>query len=324
MHTEDNSKIKNFLFSKKGKEFLVFLFFVCLAGLFWLLQTLNEDYEKELNIGLEFTNVPSNVVITSDIPSEIKVTVKDKGFVLLSYSYGNTPSPVRINFDDYKNKGTSFRISSAEIRRQVIEKLQASTVLISIKPDNYDVVYTRGKAKRLPVRFAGDISAKQQYDVTNIHFNPDTITVYAPQNRLDTMQCVYISPVSYQELTDTLKVETELAHMSNVKTIPNKVNMEICVSQLTQKSLEVPIVPINVPEGKILRTFPAKVTVTFQTVLANYNRIKAEDFLIQVDYSEVQQSADSHCTPKLIGHPRSIKHVGLWPKEIDYLIEDKQ
>ena len=43
-------KTKDFLLSDKSREFFVFLFFFFVAGGFWLLQTLNNDYEAEFSI----------------------------------------------------------------------------------------------------------------------------------------------------------------------------------------------------------------------------------------------------------------------------------
>ena len=59
--------VKNFLFGFVNKEFLIFLFFLALSGTFWLLMTLNESYEKELKIPVYLTNIPKNVIITSQI-----------------------------------------------------------------------------------------------------------------------------------------------------------------------------------------------------------------------------------------------------------------
>ena len=42
--------IRNFLFSSANKEFLIFLFFLSLSGIFWLMMTLNETYEKEFKL----------------------------------------------------------------------------------------------------------------------------------------------------------------------------------------------------------------------------------------------------------------------------------
>ena len=40
--------IRSFLFSRANKEFLLFLFFLAISASFWLLMTLNENYEQEV------------------------------------------------------------------------------------------------------------------------------------------------------------------------------------------------------------------------------------------------------------------------------------
>ena len=43
-------KLRQFLFSNLNKQFLIFLFFFFLSGVFWLIMTLNDTYEKEIKI----------------------------------------------------------------------------------------------------------------------------------------------------------------------------------------------------------------------------------------------------------------------------------
>ena len=57
-----SKKIKDFLLSDKSREFLIFLFFFLIAGGFWLLQTLNIDYEAEFSIPVRMKDLPNNVV----------------------------------------------------------------------------------------------------------------------------------------------------------------------------------------------------------------------------------------------------------------------
>ena len=87
-------KIKDFLLSDKSREFLIFLFFFFIAGGFWLLQTLNNDYEAEFSIPVRLKGVPNHVVLTSEPPSELRIKVKDKGTVLLNYMLGKSFFPV--------------------------------------------------------------------------------------------------------------------------------------------------------------------------------------------------------------------------------------
>ena len=95
-----SKKIKDFLLSDKSREFLIFLFFFLIAGGFWLLQTLNNDYEAEFSIPVRMKDLPNNVVLTSEPPSELRVRVKDKGTVLLNYMLGKSFFPVNLGFLD--------------------------------------------------------------------------------------------------------------------------------------------------------------------------------------------------------------------------------
>lgn len=47
--------VRSSLFSWMNKEFLIFLFFLVLSGIFWLMMTLNETYEKELPVAVRLT-----------------------------------------------------------------------------------------------------------------------------------------------------------------------------------------------------------------------------------------------------------------------------
>ena len=44
--TDTLHTIRDFLFSKTNREFLIFLLFLLLSGIFWLMMTFNETYEK--------------------------------------------------------------------------------------------------------------------------------------------------------------------------------------------------------------------------------------------------------------------------------------
>lgn len=66
-------RIRSFLLSRNSREFLIFLFFVFVSFCFWLLQVLNDDYETEFSVPLRLKNVPSDVVLTSELPDELRI-----------------------------------------------------------------------------------------------------------------------------------------------------------------------------------------------------------------------------------------------------------
>ena len=74
--------VRNFLFSQMNKQFLIFLFFLILSGMFWLMMTLNETYEKEICVPVRLGGQPKNVVVTTEMVDTVKVMVRDKGYTL--------------------------------------------------------------------------------------------------------------------------------------------------------------------------------------------------------------------------------------------------
>ena len=90
-------RIRSFLLSRNSREFLIFLFFVFVSFCFWLLQVLNDDYETEFSIPLRLKNVPSDVVLTSELPDELRIGVKDRGTVLANYMLGQTFYPIVVD-----------------------------------------------------------------------------------------------------------------------------------------------------------------------------------------------------------------------------------
>ena len=156
-------KIRGFLFTLVNKEFLIFLFFLLLSGIFWLLMTLNETYEMEFKIPVKVVNIPKNVVLTSDETDTAKVTLRDKGLVLLSYEYGDALRTININFKTYAKSGNSFVFPPSEIQRMLYPQLSASTKISAVKGERIEYFYNYGECKKVPVVWSGRRSATQAH-----------------------------------------------------------------------------------------------------------------------------------------------------------------
>ena len=74
---------KHYLSFLGNRQFFAFLFFLLLSASFWLFQTVNEVYEQEFDIPVRLVDVPENVVITTELPAHVRITLRDRGVVLL-------------------------------------------------------------------------------------------------------------------------------------------------------------------------------------------------------------------------------------------------
>ena len=317
-------KIRKFLLSNKCKECLVFLFFVLVSFAFWMLQTLDDVYQTEFKVPLRLKNVPKEAVLTSELPNEVRVRVEDRGTVLLNYMLGRTFFPVSFDFNDYRDKGTHVHISSVELLKKVAAQLNVSTHLISVRPDTLDFIYTMGKAKKVPVRLNGEVRAGLQYYVSHIGFVPDSVIAYAPQEVLDTLTAAYTERVDLENVADTLHKRVSLQKLKGVKFIPAYNDLSVYVDMYSEKTVEVPIVGINFPANKVLRTFPSKVQVTFQVGLMHFKEISSEDFFIGVTYEDILKANGDKLLLTLKSVPDYVSHARIIPASVDYLIEQTE
>ena len=316
-----SKRIKDFLLSDKSREFLIFLFFFLIAGGFWLLQTLNNDYEAEFSIPVRVKDLPNNVVLTSEPPSELRVRVKDKGTVLLNYMLGKSFYPVSLDFSDYKAVDNHVRIYASQFEKKVLSQLNVSTRLLSMKPDTLEYIYATGMSKLVPVRLSGTVGAGRQYYLSDTIFKPDSVLAYAPEGVLDTITAAYTQPVKQENVSDTLRQQVSLLARRGVKFVPASIEMILPVDIYTEKTVEVPLHGVNFPADKVLRAFPSKVQVTFQVGLSRFREITADDFHINVSYEELLRLGSDKYTVKLRNIPDGVKQVRFNPEQVDFLIE---
>lgn len=309
------------MLSDKSREFLIFLFFFVIAGGFWLLQTLNNDYEAEFSIPVRLRNVPNNVVITSEPSSELHIKVKDKGTVLLNYMLARSFLPVNLDFSDYRRANNHVRIYASEIERKIASQLNVSTRLLTVKPDTLEYIYSTGKSKLVPVRFQGKVTAGRQYYISDTIFSPDSVLVYAPANILDTIKVAYTRQLDLENVSDTLKQRVPLATVKGAKFVPAAVDLTFPVDIYTEKTVEVPLRGVNFPADKVLRAFPSKVQITFQVGASRFRQVGADDFTLNVSYEDLLKLGSDKYTVKLKSLPRGVSHVRIVPQQVDFLIE---
>lgn len=312
---------KDFLLSAKSREFFVFLCFFFIAAGFWLLQTLNNDYETEFSIPVRLRNVPENVVITSEPVSEVRVRVRDKGTVLLNYMLGKNFYPVILDFKNYTNMGNHVQVQTSQVQKWITSQLNASTALLSMKPDTLEYYYSTGVSKMIPVKLCGNVSAGEQYYLPDTLFTPDSVRVYAPSDALDTMKVAYTLPLNLDNITDTLEREVTLSAPKGAKYIPASVKLTLPVDMYTEKTVEVPLRGVNFPADKVLRAFPSKIKISFQVGMGRFRQITADDFHLVVSYEELVRLGSEKYTVKLRTLPEGVSHVRFNPEQVDFLIE---
>ena len=314
-------KVRNSLLLIVNKQFLIFLFFLMLSASFWLILALNETMERELSVPLHVGRVPRNVVILADVPSQVKFVVRDKGFVLANYIYGGELKPINIDFQNYADGKGRASVSGADLQKMVYQQLYKSSKIVAMKPDKLDLSYTFGSPKKVPVKFSGNIIPASGYYLSNVSYKPDSVKVYAPHPLLDSITTIYTVRQHIGNIKDTVVVNVPLRRIAGAK-----------CDILAEEKVEVPIEAINLPEDKILRTFPQKVEVHFvvgvnllrtMPISPETKQLLPRGFHVVADYTTIADRHSDKCRIMLSAVPSGVRNAKLETTEVDYIIEQR-
>jgi hypothetical protein len=322
--TDTLHTIRDFLFSKTNREFLIFLLFLLLSGIFWLMMTFNETYEKEIVLPVRYVNVPQSAVLTSGESDSIHVNISDKGFSLFAFIYSRDSHTIDIDFTKYALPDGIGSVPAIDLQHMIEQLLPTSAKITSLKTEKLVFYYNNGEKKKVPVRWRGHLKTDPHYFIAKTLIEPDSVTIFASREKLDSIHYVYTRELNYSDIHDTLIVTSELQRMQGVKIVPNRVKINIQTDVLTEETIDsIPVVGINMPKGKVLRTFPSRVSVKIVTGMKNYKAIMPSDILVVADYEKFKDEASDKCTLQVKKVPEGVSRATLNVKQVDYLIEEQ-
>ena len=229
---------RRFFSSLMNRNFMVFLFFLFLSAAFWVFLALDDEYEREFDVPLELVNVPENVVITTPLSETFHVVLKDRGSQLINYHYAGLPK-VTVDFTNYDRHLGMVSFPVTDITKQLVQKMSTSTRLVSAKPERLEYLFNFGMHVRMPVRLHATVKAEASYAVSSVRVKPDSVTVWASQEILDTMTAAYTVPVYATSLTASQEREVALQPVRGIKYAPDQVKVNIEVDEMTENEVDV-------------------------------------------------------------------------------------
>jgi YbbR domain-containing protein len=192
-----------------------------------------------------------------------------------------------------------------------------------VRPDHFDIVYTFGHSKKVPVKMNGRVDPGESHYLASVKFWPDSVLIYADDAKLDSIKEAFTESIYLQNFSDTLIRNVSLKKIYGVKYIPNTVKIGLYPDIMTEQRIEVPIMAVNMPEGKVLRTFPQRVKVIFVTGASMFRSIRPESFKVAADYNDIKANPSDKCAIRIIAVPHGVKNARPEIQSVDYLIEEQ-
>ena len=262
-------------------------------------------------------------MLTTDPPTSVRVTLRDRALTLISYRYFRKLGPIVIKWDEVSTSGGHISLSTGELIKPLLSaQAAAGTKLVSVRPETIEFYYNYGQSKVLPVVFQGKVTPDSAYSLVSLDVEPRYVRVYASRTVLDTLTAAYIEPLRLKDLTDTTSVKCRFVKVPGAKFVPQSARVTIITDRMIEKTVQVPVQGVNFPASKTLRTFPPKVNITFQVGMSQYKRITPESFVLVVNYADLLKNTDNRCHLSLKSVPIGVRRARINPADVEYVIED--
>lgn len=214
--------------SARFHNVLMFLVFVAVAAVFWFIIALNDNVTETFRVKLLIRNVPDSVTFISEPPSQIHVTVRDKGTNILRSGIIKDPR-VEFDFGDYAREGV-FRITRPDLTSELKSDLGGTVQISSVSIDSIRLYYTNSPGKRVPVIVNANVSAESGFIIPG---KPIPLTrsvrVFSYGDEADTVMAVRTQLLVRKDLSQTSEFEVKLQPIAHVRMVPSSVKVQVPV-----------------------------------------------------------------------------------------------
>ncbi|NUN09815.1 MAG: hypothetical protein HUU54_11620 [Ignavibacteriaceae bacterium] len=287
-----------------------------ISGIIWLATTLNEFHEYSFVTTPHLVYIPEGLAPTNNLPEEINIKFKAQGWKLLSLITGEKPSlDIRV-----LNASTYQKLYTKNIVREN-KWFSPEFSLVSVMPEEIELILDKRITKRVPVALKGNISYKQGYGLANkIYFSPDSVTISGSYRALLKIDSVYTKPVEMTNLWELQELELELDN-KNFLLDPGIVNATLDVQQIVEREFKFRSIEVkDLPPDRTVLLMPPAIDVIISGGIKELAELDTSLIRIYLYYSDIIASPGELAKVK-VEIPENLKLVSALPEKIKFIIK---
>ncbi|MBK8550630.1 MAG: YbbR-like domain-containing protein [Ignavibacteria bacterium] len=168
-----------------NKNVKIFILSFIFAFALWLYINLNLSYSLDVSIPIEIQSTKSQA-LTDEIPQEIDVKVKGKGWDLLNLLISKN---LVYNLDISRLKKDTKIITGQFVNERL--NLQQNVSILEINPDTLNINFDRVFEKLVPVKNNIIVNLNEGYGIVGkANLNPDSVTIQGASNLINKIKFI--------------------------------------------------------------------------------------------------------------------------------------
>lgn len=316
------------VYFRNDKRVVAYLICVVIATFFWFLNALSKNYTVSMVVPVSYYNLPDNKTLSNKPPEQFNLKVKAHGFTILRHRLSLFFMPIEFNVNDLTNNlmidshKSNYAFPARQFLIEISYLLSNDMEILSMTPDTLSFKFDQMGQKRIKVKPLLIVNLKKQYQISgNIQSTPDSVTVYGPQQAIDTLQYARTETLQFNDADEPVKEKALINKIKDIYFEPKQIELSFPIEEYTEAQQLVPVLINNLPANLNVKLFPSKVKVSFLVGLSRFSEMKPEDFKLTVSYNDI---IDGKLRLKISveSRPSYIYDLKITPEELEYLIEN--
>jgi hypothetical protein len=266
---------------------------VCLllSAVLWFTFTLQETYTVVLEMPTEVMNVPEDQALVTMPPQRARVQVQGEGFQLVQLYYNPPTIPI-----DARREQVNLEDAVPELGKNVRP--------LSVSPRSVELIKERRITRRLPVRFAGEITTPDTHDlISPPRILPDSVQVSGARSVVERLQYWPTESVKMDNVRDSIVIRVPLSDTLSLLVDKNlqQVTVSARAVEFTEAVREIDVTITGAPPGRQVVTLePSSIEVRYRVPIDQYNAsLVAPDFFATISYDDIRADTSGRLVPNL-------------------------
>lgn len=319
MNINPNEIVKKPIDSGDKPKWLIFLICVLLAFVFWILQSLENNYKITTEIYFNYINFPENLILSKPLPEKAYLLLKAKGWDIIRLKKWTKTHKLTINLKSYHK---NIILSDYNIRNFLPDGFEKISI-ISVNPPIIKPEFDRLYLREVPVIPNIKIEYRKHFfPLDSFNITPAKVKISGPEKQIKEIKFVRTKFMHYKDVHKNLfdsvllvKPENKQIHISN-----DKVLLRQIVEQLTEGNFTINIKMPEEAQKKYL-IIPDKVHITFQSTLSQFSSISPSDFQAFTNPESSKFAQGTLCRLEIKYDKTKIHHVRYSPEYVNFILK---
>jgi hypothetical protein len=298
------------------KNLHIIVLSIVFSIILWISISLSNDYYATVTVPVKLINFPTGYSTASNIPKDISVKLKGKGWKLLGVNLStksdytiSVEDSGRINVDLYNYLGENQWLSS-------------DIEVIDITPDTLSFLVEKDYMKKVSIIPDLNLKFKDGYGLAKpVQVIPDSTTLYGPMSVVKNLSFVYTNRKTFDNLDDLTSEQVSLEDLPGVIYKNREIRVILNVQKIVDKNFDgINVHIIDLPIDRDVILLPNKISIGVRAGIEMLGKMNKDKINAYVNYRDIVLDTLGSVIPHIeLPANTTLKYVK--PERLRYIIK---